>query len=240
MEANKIYLGDAYELIKQIPDKSVDCVYTDVPYAIKLGKCSGCGLKFRTDRENIKEIRERELDKGVKPELWDEVDRILRKDNIFVWCSKDQIPYLLDRYVTKRGWRFAILVWCKKNSTPFAHQTWLPDVEYCLHLFKGISLNDGIQNKSKWYLSAANTYDKKRFDHPTIKPVELVERHLLHATKPGDLILDPFIGSGTTALAAKHTGRKWLGFEIDEKFHQIAVDRLQGWNARGEMSLLDI
>lgn len=235
MKENEIILGDAYELIKEVPSASIDCVYTDVPYDMSMGG----GGKFLGNRQYVKEIMSRELDKGVRPELWDEVDRVLRKNNLFVWCSKDQIPYLLNRYVVEKGWNFVILCWCKKNPTPFTRQTWLADVEYCLHLYKGITLNDGIKNKSRWYVSSTNTYDKKKFDHPTIKPVELVERHLLHATQPGDLILDPFMGSGTTALAAKHTGRKWLGFEIDEKFHQIAVDRLQGWDAHGGMSLLD-
>lgn len=236
METNKIYLGDAYELIKQIPDKSIDCVYTDIPYEMAYGGRSSPLGK----RQYVDEIKTRALDKGVKTELWDQIDRVLRKKNLFVWCSKDQIPYLLDRYATKKGWNFAILVWCKKNPTPFVFNSWLPDVEYCLHFYQDVRLNKGVSLKSRWYASSINIYDKKKYDHPTIKPIELVERHLLHATQPGDLILDPFMGSGTTALAAKHTGRKWLGFEIDEKFHQIAVDRLQGWDAHGGMSLLDV
>ena len=82
--------------------------------------------------------------------------------------------------------------------------------------------------------------DKKYYIHPTIKPLELVERHLLHSSKKGDVILDPFVGSGTTALACKHLNRQYIGFEIDERYYNIAKDRLEGINAKGEMNLFDI
>jgi DNA modification methylase len=226
---NEIILGDAYELIKALPDASVDCVYTDIPYQMHMG---GQGfLKNRKFKEEIGGFVD-----GVRPEMWDEVDRVLRKKNLFVWCSKDQIPELLSRYVGK-GWNFVILVWCKTNATPFASGTWLPDIEHCLHFYKGIKLNDGIKLKSRWYVSGTNVADKKQFQHPTIKPLNLVERHLLHATQPGDLVLDPFCGSGTTCLAAKETDRRYLGFEIDPEFHRIATDRLNGIDASGQTSI---
>lgn len=231
---NEIIQGDAYELIKTLPDASVDCVYTDIPYQMNMG-----GGGFLKDRKFVDEIEDRGLHEGVRPELWDEIDRVLRKRNLFVWCSKDQIPFLLDRYVTKLGWRFVILVWCKTNATPFCQNNWLPDIEHCLHLYRDIHLNDGIKLKSRWHVSGTNTADKKRYLHPTIKPLALVERHLLHATQPGDIVLDPFCGSGTTCLAAKHTGRRYIGFEIDPEFHRIATDRLMGIDAKGQMSLLD-
>lgn len=231
---NSILLGDAYELIKALPDASVDCVYTDIPYQMHMG-----GGGFLRDREFVDEIKDRGLHEGVDPKLWDEIDRVLRKKNLFVWCSKDQIPELLNRYVIEKGWRFVILVWCKTNATPFCTNNWLPDIEHCIHFYKGVKLNDGIKLKSRWYISGTNVADKKRYEHPTIKPLDLVERHLLHATQPGDLVFDPFVGSGTTCLAAKHIGRKWLGFEIDPEFHKIASDRLNGVDAHGVMSLLD-
>ena len=68
----------------------------------------------------------------------------------------------------------------------------------------------------------------------------MIERLVSNSSDEGDLVLDPFMGSGTTALAAKHTGRNYLGFEIDPQYHQIAVDRLQGWNARGELDLTEL
>lgn len=132
--------------------------------------------------------------------------------------------------IKDRKVRYNILVWCKTNPTPAANGNLLPDVEYCL-LFKeegSQRFNDGYELKSKWYMSPINKSDKDDFGHPTIKPLDLVERHILHSTKEGQLILDPFMGSGTTAVAAKETGRNFIGFEINPEYHRIACDRLNG------------
>ena len=104
---------------------------------------------------------------------------------------------------------------------------WLPDLEYCVHIReKGVPLNDGYELKSKYYVSPANKSDKDLFNHPTIKPLELVKRHILHATQPNDIVLDTFIGSGTTAIACQETNRQFIGFEIEPKWVKVANDRL--------------
>lgn len=149
---------------------------------------------------------------------------------------------MLDYFVTKRGCLFNILVWCKTNPTPFANDNFLPDIEYCL-IFreKGkTKLNDGYNLKSKWYMSSANIEDKKNYGHPTCKPVPLIERHIALSTKEGDIVLDPFMGSGSTALACKHLNRKYIGFEIDKEYWEKSCKRLKGENIRGELNLFDI
>lgn len=145
-------------------------------------------------------------------------------------------------FVGKHKCRFNLLVWCKTNGVPATNNTWLPNLEHCL-VFKGENApryNDGYELKSKWYISSTNKNDKDQFLHPTCKPLELVERHLKHSCKEGDVVFDPFLGSGTTCIAAKHCGCKYIGFEINEKYYQIAKDRLQGINQKGEMNLFDI
>ncbi len=133
---------------------------------------------------------------------------------------------------------FEILVWCKTNPTPFCNNTFLPDLEYCLMFReKGTKLNNDIKLKSKWYISEKNKKDKDNYIHPTIKPLELVKRHILHSTQPNDIVLDCFCGSGTTCVAAKELGRKYIGMEIDKEYWKIAVDRLNGINANGQMSI---
>lgn len=131
-----------------------------------------------------------------------------------------------------------LLVWCKTNPTPTTNNLWLPDLEYCVYIReKGVPLNDGYENKSKWYVSATNKADKDMFSHPTIKPLPLVKRHLLHATQPNDIILDPFIGSGTTAVACAETQRQFIGFEIEKKWCDVANDRLNKTDSNGQISL---
>lgn len=92
--------------------------------------------------------------------------------------------------------------------------------------------------KSKFYISPANIRDKDKFKHPTIKPLELVERHLLHTTQPNDIIFDPFVGSGTTCVASKNIGRKYLGFEISQRWVDIANDRLNNVDGNGQYSFI--
>ena len=133
---------------------------------------------------------------------------------------------------------YEILTWNKTNPTPMTNNTFLPDVEYCLYFREtGVKLNDGYELKSKWYISPINKHDKDLYKHPTIKPLELVKRHILHTTQPNDIVLDCFCGSGTTCVAAKETGRRFIGMEINEKYYKIAVDRLNGINANGQTSI---
>jgi len=157
----------------------------------------------------------------------------MKKVNLFIWCSKLQIQDILNWWLKVPNITFEVLVWCKLNPTPQTNNVWLPDIEYCLYFReKGVKLNEGYDYKSKWYVSGINQKDKAIYNHPSIKPFELVKRHLLHATQKDNLILDPFIGSGTTAVASKVIGRDYIGFENDEAWYQVAIDRLDGITAK--------
>ena len=231
---NKIINGDCYELIKQLDDKSVDCIYTDVPYLIDN---HGFGKSELGDRMKKKTNDLKGIDKGFNYSILNEYCRVLKKLNLFIWCSKLQIIDILNYF--NDSCRFEILVWHKDNPSPTCNNIWLPDLEYCLYFReKGVPLNDGYELKSKWYNSPINKRDKDKFKHPTIKPLQLVERHLKHATQPNDIVLDTFIGSGTTAVACKNTGRRFIGFEIDKKWCDIANDRINGIDANGQQSFL--
>lgn len=233
-ETNKIYNRDCYEAIKKIPDKSIDCIYTDVPYLMDK---HGYGHSELGQRLKEQSIELQEIVDGYDTTILDDFVRVLKRINIFIWCSKLQILETLN-YFDRLGCRFEILVWKKDNPSPSANNTWLPDLEYCLYFReRGVRLNDGYNLKSKWYASATNKRDKDRFEHPTIKPVDLVSRHLLHATQADDIILDPFMGSGTTAVACIDTGRQYLGFEKDERWYKVAANRLQGIDANGQQTL---
>lgn len=232
---NKITLGDSYKLIKELPDKSVDCVYVDIPYLFQQGGCSDTPLGKRAYallNKTLFDIRN-----GIDYAILDDFVRVCKKVNIFIWCSKDQILDILN-YFDKKNCKFEILTWNKTNPTPLCNNTWLPNTEYCLYFREtGVPLNDGYEHKSKWFISGINKTDKDLFNHPTIKPLELVKRHLLHATQPKDIVLDCFMGSGTTAIACQETGRQFIGFEIEPKWVKVANDRLNKTDANGQQSL---
>lgn len=233
---NKITCGDCYELIKELPDNSVDCVYTDIPYLYENGGGGSSDLSKRIRKVSDEYLID--IKNGIDYRILKDFVRVMKKINIFIWCSKLQILDLMKFFIDEKNCFFEILTWNKSNPTPATNNTWLPDIEYCLHFKEsGIKLNDGYELKSKWYTSAINKGDKDMFNHPTIKPLPLVKRHLLHATQPNDIVLDCFMGSGTTAVACEETGRQFIGFEIDEKWCKIANDRLNKTDANGQISL---
>lgn len=118
------------------------------------------------------------------------------------------------------------------------NNVWLPDIEYCLYFREtGVRLNDGYDLKSKWYISPINKSDKDLYNHPTIKPLDLVKRHILHTTQPNDIVLDCFCGSGTTCVACQETGRRYIGMEINKEYYEIAKKRINGMNANGQISI---
>lgn len=263
---NKIFNADSYEFIKQIPDKSVDCIYVDVPYLYKQGGAGTSELAKRATKSkmelmgkkneynpNISNRENLRIAKNKKNSVRDYIDissgfdyktfikesfRIMKKVNLFIWCSQMQILDLMNEIKLYCDSTITILVWCKTNPIPTTNNLWLSDLEYCLYVRdNGIRLNDGYELKSKWYASPINKKDKDLFEHPTIKPLILVKRHLQHATQENDIVLDCFLGSGTTAVACKELNRKYIGIEIDKEYYKIAQDRLNGITASGQTGI---
>lgn len=250
-QPNNIYNVDSYKAIKEIPDNSIDCIYVDVPYLYeetsKTKKETGCKLGQRISKM-VNSLIDLDIYSGFDYDILDEFIRISKKVNIFIWCSKAQLPYIMNYFIVRNDYNYELLVWNKTNPTPMCNNTWLPDLEYCLYFReKGVILNDGYENKSKWFISGLNVKDKDLFEHPTIKPLEMVKRHLKHATQPNDVVFDCFLGSGTTAVAAKELGRQYIGFEINKHFYDIALDRLKGISVQdrkdmnaGQLNLFDL
>lgn len=231
---NTITLGDSYKLIKDIPDNSIDCIYTDIPYLFADGGFSTSPLSQRIKKLKQEDLAE--ITKGIDYSILKEFIRVSKKVNCFIWCSKEQILYIMN-FFKNNNCMYEILTWNKTNPTPMTNNIWLPDIEYCLYFREtGVRLNDGYELKSKWYSSPINKADKDRYKHPTIKPLELVKRHLLHTTQKNDLVLDCFSGSGTTCVACKELNRRFIGIEIDPDYHKISMDRLNGILANGQIS----
>ena len=264
---NQIINGDCYEIIKSIPDKSIDCIYTDIPYLYNQGGSgtSSLGERIAKKRLELMGLEQNYLDNkgksrgealriaknvkkanmeitsiedGIDYKIFDDMVRVMKKINIFIWCSKLQILDILKYFVDIKNCYFEILTWNKTNPTPTTNNSWLPDIEYCLYFReKGVVLNDGYELKNKYYMSTANVYDKDKFKHPTIKPLNLVERHIKHTTQENDIVLDCFCGSGTTCVACKNTNRRYIGIELNPKWHKVAIDRLNNVQVDGQITM---
>ena len=239
-EYNKIHCVDCYEAIKQLPDKSIDLIITDPPYEINHTTGGGM-LVDKGIRGMFDDLVENDLCVGINNEILNEFMRVMKKPNIYIWCNKVLIPKLIDFFVIKNGLTFDIISWHKTNALPFCGSKYLTDTEYCLY-FKdyGVRLNTTYDTAKTHYELPINVADKKKFEHSTIKPLPIIENFVINSSNEGDIILDTFAGSGTTAVAVKNVGggRKSIGFEINPKWAKVANDRLNNIQADGQMTFL--
>lgn len=240
IKPNNIYLGDSYELIKDIPDKSVDLIVTDPPYEISGLHSGQHGIfKKRGGHRYEQELLDSNLHKGIDLKILDDFVRVMKKINIYLWCNKEQIYDYLTYFVKERKCNWEMIIWAKENPAPFLNGHYLKDKEYCLYFWeKGVKVNPTWESGKTVYISKVNITDKNNYGHPCIKPIEIIEN--LIKNSGGGVIFDPFVGSGTTCLAAKHLNCNYIGFEINERYYKIATDRLNGINIKGEMNLFDI
>lgn len=219
--------GDAYELIKTIPDSSVDLIVTDPPYQIDSLQ-GGNNRLGRSIMSVSSELGEKSLDKGIDESILDEFMRVMKKPNIYIWMNLKQLYQYLDYFVGRHGLNWNLIVWNKANAMPLCGGKYMNDCEYCAYFYKGIRQNTTYDTAKTVYVTNINMEDKKLYGHPTIKPIEIIRNLISNSSDPGDVVLDPFAGSGTTLVAAKELGRDYIGFEIDEGFHRIATDRING------------
>ena len=174
METDKIYLGDAYELIKGVPDKSIDLIVTDPPY---LGAYGGGGGAAK-EKDYVKKIKEEGLYDGFDLSILDEFVRVMKKINIYLFCSKEQIYDYLTYFTKQRRCNWELIVLAKDNPPPFCHLHYLKDKEYCLYFWEtGVRLNTTTQNAKTVYFTNTGVVqaDKKLYDHPTIKPLKIIK-----------------------------------------------------------------
>lgn len=243
MKLNEIYLGDAYKLIKEVPDKSVDLIVTDPPYQID-GLHIGTGILKNRKHTHVNEMMETNLGNGIDLSILDDLVRVMKKINIYLWCNKEQIYDYITYFVKERKCKFEIIVWAKPNPAPFLNGHYLKDKEYCLYFWEqGVKVKPTFETGKTVYVTNTNTYDKSKYIHPTIKPLEIIKNLIKNSCdleKKGvekPIVLDTFIGSGTTAVACKELGVNFIGFEINEKFYKIACDRVNGIEASGQVRL---
>ena len=221
MQVN-LYNGDCLNVLKDIPDNSIDLVVTDPPYDIET---SGAGLYKQADKQYVKELVG--MKDGFSDEILDELCRVMKKINIYLFCSQKQIIPLLDYFVKKKGCNWNILSWHKSNPVPACGNKYLTDTEFILFFReKGVKVYGSFDTKKTYYVTPLNQKDKKKYGHPTVKPEEIVKNLIINGSNEGEVILDPFMGSGTTGAVCVGINRKFIGIEIDEQYFKVAQDRI--------------
>lgn len=206
-----------------IPDSSIDLVVIDPPYNIN---ANGSGGAFGKEKRSYhKEVKT--LSNGIPNLVLDELVRVMKKPNIYLWCNKNQLRQYID-YFEDIGCTTDLLTWHKTNPVPTCCNKYLSDTEYILYFRRdGVPMYGTYETKKKYYVTSTNKSDKSKYNHPTIKPLNIIENLIINSSKENDIILDCFMGSGTTAEACINTKRNFIGFELDTTYCETANKRIQ-------------
>jgi len=239
--------GDCIAEMARLPDKSVDMIFADPPYNLQLQ-----GDLFRPEGGRVDAVDD-DWDKFESLQTYDdftrewlaEARRILKDDGtIWVIGSYHNIYRVGALLQDADFWILNDIVWRKANPMPNfrgtrftnAHETliWCAKdgkAKYTFNYRAMKALNDDLQMRSDWMLPICAGAERVKDDagdkaHPTQKPEALLYRILLACTKPGDVVLDPFFGTGTTGAVARRLGRKWIGIEREKKYVNVANERI--------------
>ena len=219
------------EVMRKIPAGVVDLINTDPPYnfrnnAMVNGEYSKSSYLRKHQKNYLKNINLR-FGHDFQPEdFLEESIRTMKIYNAYWWASKD----LIHRYINwalDHKFSFNVLTWHKWNPLPLWNGNYLPDTEYCIFIReKGAYFNSKIENWEKYrkfYLTSNRGHDS---DHPAVKPLFIVKVHIEISSEKGDLVLDPFIGSGTAAVASRELGRQFIGIDINPDSVKVSNKRL--------------
>ena len=244
---NSILAGDCIEVMNALPENSVDLIFADPPYNLQLK-----GDLHRPDNSKVDAVDDdwdqfdsfRAYDEFTTD--WLKAARRILKPNGAIWVigSYHNIFRVGASLQNQGYWILNDVVWRKSNPMPNfrgkrftnAHETmiWASKSEGAKYTFNYEALkalNDGVQMRSDWVLPICTGHERLKDEngdkaHPTQKPESLLHRVLVGSTNPGDVILDPFFGTGTTGAVAKMLGRNFIGIEREEAYRKVAGKRI--------------
>jgi modification methylase len=260
LPVDRILLGDCARVMAGLPAGSVDMIFADPPYNLQLG-----GELLRPNNTRVEGVDSdwdkvgdfADYDRFTRD--WLGAARRLLKDDGTLWVigSYHNI-FRVGAILQDLGyWILNDIVWCKTNPMPNfrgrrftnAHETMIwcakdKDARYRFNYDAMKSLNDGLQMRSDWTLPICNGKERLKDDeghkvHPTQKPEALLHRAILSATKPGDVVLDPFFGTGTTGAVARRLGRHFVGIEREKEYADIAQARIAGIEPQSDTEVIE-
>jgi modification methylase len=257
---NSIIKGDCVAALEALPDKSVDAIFADPPYNLQLG-----GTLHRPDQSLVDAV-DNEWDQFASFEVYDAFTRAwllacrrVLKPNGTIWVigSYHNIFRVGAMMQDLNFWLLNDIVWRKTNPMPNfkgrrfqnAHETMIwasKDAKAKSYTFNYEALkasNDDVQMRSDWLFPICSGGERLKGDdgkkvHPTQKPESLLARVIMASTKPGDVILDPFFGTGTTGAVAKRLGRNFVGIEREQDYIDAAAERIAAVEPLGKAELV--
>lgn len=237
----KLILGNCIKELRRLDEKSINMIFADPPY-----KLSNDGITCQNGQ--MVSVNKGEWDKsmGLKEDhrfnkKWlKECDRVLKDDGT-IWISGTyHIIHSIAFALMEMGYYIINeITWYKPNAAPnmgcrcftASHETliWAKKRKNAKHIFNYSFMkeyNGGKQMRSMWEISTTPKREKEFGKHPTQKPKELLFRCIMSSTNEGDLVLDPFCGSGTTGVVAIENKRRFIGIEKEEEFIQLTKNRI--------------
>ena len=244
---NKIIKGDCIENLKKLPDESVDLIFADPPYFMQTeGELHRTnGAKFQGVEDEWDKFSDyREYDEFCTAWL-KECKRVMKKNSSIWVIGSFQNIYRIGYIMQNLGfWILNDVIWSKPNAVPNfggtrfqnSHETLLwctknKNAKYIFNYKTMKHLNNGKQEKSVWNIGICigneRIKDKEgKKVHSTQKPEKLLYNVIISSSRPGDIVLDPFFGTGTTGAMAKLTGRNYIGIEREEEYINVAQERI--------------
>ena len=213
MELNKIYNEDCLVGMKRIPDNYADITLTDIPYGEVNRKSNG----LRNLNKEEADIFSIDMD-----ELLKEIYRVT-EGQIIIFCGKEQFSEIYKFFANKKGTTRSI-IWQKTNPSPMNGQhIYLSGVEHAVWFKpKGRKVfNAHCKNTVFTYSNGS------RKIHPTQKNIDLFKELIADNSNEQEIVFDPFMGSGTTAISCMDTNRNYIGFELDEIYHEKSLERIK-------------
>lgn len=228
MELNQIYNMDCLEGLAEIPDNSVDLIIADPPYVLNMGHAGTKDNAFATNREQVNgalAFGDLTIAKPFYRQLFQEFRRVLKPDGAFYFFT-DWRGYAFYFPIMQAELPVRNMIVWDKISGPGSYYTFAHE----LIIFGTAATrlkNKGGTNvwRMKAFSSGAASTNGKKV-HPTQKPVEIIQKMIEDSSDPGAVVLDTFMGSGTTAVACLRSGRSFIGFEQEEKYYNMAQDRI--------------
>jgi site-specific DNA-methyltransferase (adenine-specific)/modification methylase len=248
LNLNTVYQGDCIELLKKLPGNSIDLIFADPPYNLQLNN-----ELYRPNQTKVDAVNDK-WDKFDSKEDYDkftaiwmaECYRVLKNTGSFWVIGTYHNIFRVGTILQNTGfWMLNDVIWVKPNPMPNfkgtrfnnAHETLIwatksKSSNYTFHYHSLKAMNDDLQMRSDWWIPICQGAERIRVNgqkaHSTQKPSELLLRIILSTSNSGDIILDPFSGSGTTAAVAKRLGRNFITFDKEEFYVKVAKDRLKG------------
>lgn len=216
--------GDCLELMKDIPDKSVDLIVTDPPYKFENQGGGFYAKNNSTQRFYLDSLKSIKCCEFEPKEFLEKIKSKMKKFYGYFFCNKTLVEEYI-RFARENKFQYDILVMAKSNPIPAYNNHHLSDIEYIIMIReKGsyFSKHKEIDDYRKFYLTSC-----KKGLHPAEKPIELLKRFIKVSSKENDVVLDCFMGSGTTGVACKELNRDFIGIELDEKYFEIAKNRIE-------------